>query len=172
MGQVYQPPAKSPCLKQHLHGESAMFPFLPSSFFPFRWVSFSSLLFPFPTHIYVPLLFLRWVDEVCEETVDKYISNECQCKLNLSHVPAGFLLSPQMVPERGCCSVDCAKATVVAAKVKQKGSRKTFANTKSLKKSQPNCCMLAMRIPVRLANSNRRPDYKRLRPRSANKQQL
>ena len=49
-----------------------------------------------------------------------------------SHVTTGFSLSPRKVRERGCCSMDCANATVVAAKVKRKDSRKTHASTKSL----------------------------------------
>ena len=42
-----------------------------------------------------------------------------------------FLLSPRKVRERGCCSMDCTKATVVAAKVKRKDSRRTLVSTMS-----------------------------------------
>ena len=45
-------------------------------------------------------------------------------KLNLSQVTAGFPLSPRKVCERGCCSMDCAKATVAAAKGKRNGFAK------------------------------------------------
>ena len=53
------------------------------------------------------------------------LPTHANARLNLSHVTTGFLLSPRKVRERGCCSMDCAKATAVTAKVKQKDSRKT-----------------------------------------------
>jgi hypothetical protein len=91
-------------------------------------LSFSSLLSISSLLFSLPFLLLRWADEVCEETVDKHTAN---ARLNLSHVTTGFPLSPRKVRERGFCSMGCAKATVVAAKVKRKDSRKTPVSTKS-----------------------------------------
>ena len=61
---------------------------------------------------------------MCEET-GKHIAN---ARFNLSIVTAGFPLSLRKVRDRGCCNMDCAKATVVAAKENRKGSRKTLVS--------------------------------------------
>ena len=53
-----------------------------------------------------------------------------KARLNLSQVTVGFPLSLRKVRERGCCSMDCTKVTVVAEKGKRKGSGKTFVSTK------------------------------------------
>ena len=96
-------------LRPHFCGENPMFPFF---FFPVLLLIFRSSSSGGR---------MRCVKRWWANTLPIHAN----ARLNLSHVTTGFLLSPRKVRERGCCSMDCAKATAVTAKVKQKDSRKT-----------------------------------------------
>ena len=105
-----------PCFFQLFY----VFPPLLSISFPLSLLPLSSFPLPF---------LLRWADEVCEESVGKDLAN---ARHNLSHVSAGFRISPRKVLERRCFSMCSGKSTIVAAKVKRKDSWKTLVSTRSL----------------------------------------
>ena len=107
----------------------------PSHIFSGENLSFSSLLYLLSISSFL-FLFLSCSSDGRMRCVKRRWANTLHWMpdligLYLFHVTSGFPLSPRKVRERDYCSRVFAQGTAVAAKVKQKDSRKTLLSTKS-----------------------------------------